>query len=202
MLNIAVILGSTRRGRFGEKPARWIFDELKKRPGVQAEFLDLRDYELPFFDEPVSPGWISEPYKNEAVARWTKKIAAQDGFIVVAPEYNRSVAGVMKNAFDWVYKEWNQKAIGFVGYGSVGGGRAIEHMRAISVELQMAPVRQAVHLPVDVYLSMMKDEAPVDAARFQPVQQAADGMIDQLLWWTRALRDARANEASQAKKAA
>jgi len=86
MLNIAVILGSTRRGRFGEKPARWIFDELKKRSGVKAEFLDLRDYELPFFDEPVSPGWISEPYKNEAVSRWTKKIGAQDGFIVVAPQ--------------------------------------------------------------------------------------------------------------------
>ena len=105
MLNIAVILGSTRRGRFGEKPARWIFDELKKRPGVQAELLDLRDYELPFFDEPVSPGWISEPYQNEAVARWTEKIAAQDGFIVVAPEYNRSVAGVMKNAFDSMKQE-------------------------------------------------------------------------------------------------
>ena len=101
MLDIAVILGSTRRGRFGEKPARWIFDELKKRPGVDAEFIDLRDYEMPFFDEPVSPGWITEPYRNEAVARWTKKIAAEDGFIVVAPEYNRSAAGVMKNAFDW-----------------------------------------------------------------------------------------------------
>ena len=201
MLNIAVILGSTRRGRFGEKPARWIFDELKKRPGVRAEFLDLRDYELPFFDEPVSPGWITEPYRNEAVARWTKKIAAQDGFIVVAPEYNRSVAGVMKNAFDWVYNEWNRKAIGFVGYGGVGGGRAIEHMRAISVELQMAPVRQAVHLPMDVYFSMMNDEAPVDAARFQPVQQAADTMIDQVLWWAGALKDAREGQTEQAKAA-
>lgn len=201
MLNIAVILGSTRRGRFGEKPARWIFDELKKRPGVHAEFLDLRDFQLPFFDEPVSPGWISEPYENEAVARWTKKIGAQDGFIVVAPEYNRSVAGVMKNAFDWVYKEWNHKAVGFVGYGSVGGGRAIEHMRAVVIELQMAPIRQAVHLPVDLYMSMMKDEAPVDAARFQPVQQAADTMIDQLLWWSRALKSARENETKQAKAA-
>src|SRR5262249_6248089 len=194
--------GSTRRGRFGEKPARWIFDELKKRPGVSAEFVDLRDYALPFFDEPVSPSWTTEPFKNEAVVRWTTKIAAQDGFIVVAPEYNRSVAGVMKNAFDWVYREWNRKAIGFVGYGSVGGGRAIEHMRAIAIELQMAPVRQAVHIPVELYLSIMKDEAPVDPARFQPVQQAADAMIDQLLWWAGALKDARAAEAGQARKAA
>ena len=146
MLNIAVILGSTRRGRFGEKPARWIFDELKKRPGVAAELIDLRDYDMPFFDEPVSPGWITEPYPNAAVARWTKKIAAQDGFIVVAPEYNRSAAGVMKNAFDWVYKEWNRKAIGFVGYGNAGGARGIEHMRATAIELQMAPVRTAVRI--------------------------------------------------------
>lgn len=202
MINIAVILGSIRRGRFGEKPARWIFDEVKKRSGVSAEFVDLRDYELPFFDEPVSPGWITEPYKNEAVARWTRKIAAQDGFIVVAPEYNRSVAGAMKNAFDWVYKEWNRKAIGFVGYGAVGGGRAIEHMRTIAIELQMAPIRAGVHLPVDLYLSMMKDEAPVDPARFQPVQQAADTMIDQLVWWASALKEARDTEASEAKKAA
>ena len=119
----------------------------------------------------------------------------------MAPEYNRSVAGVMKNAFDWVYKEWNRKAIGFVGYGAVGGGRAIEHMRTIAIELQLAPVRQAVHLPADVYMSMMKEEAPVDAARFQPVQQAADGMIDQLLWWAGALKGAREGETTQAKAA-
>jgi NAD(P)H-dependent FMN reductase len=201
MLNIAVILGSTRRGRFGEKPARWIFDELKKRPGVTAEFLDLRDYELPFFDEPVSPGYITEPFKNEAVARWTKKIAAQEGFIVVAPEYNHSASGVMKNAVDWVYNDWNRKPIGFVGYGSAGGARGVEHMRAIAVELQMAPVQKGVHLPVDLYLSMMKEEAPVDAARFAPVQQAADTMIDQVLWWAVALRNAREHDTKQAKAA-
>jgi NAD(P)H-dependent FMN reductase len=200
MVKIAVILGTTREGRFGEKPARWIFGELEKKSGVKAEFLDLRDYPMPFFDQPVSPGWITEPYKNEAVARWTKKIAAQDGFIVVAPEYNRSVAGVMKNAFDWVYNEWNRKPIGFVGYGAIGGGRSIEHMRSIAIELQMAPVRTAVHLPVDLYMSMMKDEAPVDPARFAPVQQAADTMIDQLVWWATTLKDAR--EIEQTAKAA
>jgi len=191
MLKIAVILGSTREGRFGEKPARWILGELEKRPGVAAELLDLRDYRLPFFDQPVSPGWISEPYKDAAVARWTKEVAAQDGFVVVAPEYNRGVGGEMKNAFDWVYREWNRKAVGFVGYGVVGGARAVEQMRLISVELQMAPVRHGVHLPIDLYLSMMKDEAPVDPARFAPVQQAADNMLADLLWWARALKGAR-----------
>ena len=107
----------------------WIFDELKKRKGVEATFLDLKDYNLPNFDEAVSPAWTPEPFKQETVARWTKAVGAEDGFVIVAPEYNRSLSGAMKNAFDWVYPEWNRKAVGFVGYGSTGGARAIEHMR-------------------------------------------------------------------------
>jgi NAD(P)H-dependent FMN reductase len=201
MLNIAVILGSTRQGRFGEKPARWIFDELKKRKGVNAELLDLRDYRMPFFNEPVSPGWIKEPYKNEAVARWTKKIGANDGFIVVAPEYNRSVSGEMKNAFDWVYNEWANKAVGFVGYGTVGGARAVEHMRVIGVELQMASMKHGVHLPISAYMAMMDKEAPVDPALFEPVQAAADSMLDQLFWWTTALKEARDRDAANKTEA-
>ena len=118
MINIGVILGSVRQGRFGDKPAQWIFNELKKRKGVNATFLDLKDYDLPNFDQPMSPAWISEPFKQDGVARWTKAVGAEDGFIIVAPEYNRSVGGAMKNAFDWVYPEWNRKAVGFVGYGS------------------------------------------------------------------------------------
>ena len=97
----------------------------------------------------------------------------------------------MKNAFDWVYREWNRKAIGFVGYGSVGGARAVEHMRLIAVELQMAPVRQGVHLPMDLYMAMMGEQAPVDPALFAPVQQTADTMLDQVVWWSAALKAAR-----------
>src|SRR5258708_39428028 len=89
MLKIAVILGTTRHGRFGEKPAQWILGDLQKNPDIEAELLDLRDYDLPFFNEAVSPGWISEPFKNEVAARWTKKIAENDGFVMVAPQYNR-----------------------------------------------------------------------------------------------------------------
>ena len=150
MLKIGVILGSVRQGRFGDKPAQWIFDELKKRKGVEATFLDLKDFNLPNFDQPMSPAWISEPFPQENVARWTKAIGAQDGFIILAPEYNRSLGGAMKNAFDWVYREWNRKAVAFVGYGSTGGARAVEHMRNIAVELQMAPVRQGVHIMWDM----------------------------------------------------
>ena len=200
MVNIGVILGSVRQGRFGDKPAQWILDELKKRKGVEATLIDLKDYDLPNFDQPVSPAWISEPFKQDGVARFTRAIAAEDGFIVVAPEYNRSVGGAMKNAFDWVYPEWNRKAVGFVGYGSTGGARAVEHMRNIAVELQMAPVRQGVHIMWDLMAPVMQQPAPLDPAHFTPVQQSADTMIDQLVWWTAALKDAR--EAETRKKAA
>ena len=200
MVNIAVILGSIRENRFGDKPARWIFDELKKRGDVRATFLDLKDFNLQNFDSPVSPAWISEPFTQENVARWTRAVGEQDGFIVVAPEYNRSLGGAMKNAFDWVYPEWNRKAVGFVGYGSTGGARAIEHMRNIAVELQMAPVRQGVHIMWELMAPLMQEKAPVDPAHFAPVQQSADAMIDQLVWWSSALKAARESEAQ--KKAA
>jgi NAD(P)H-dependent FMN reductase len=197
MLKVAVILGSVRKARFGEKPAQWILGDLQKNPEIKVELLDLRDFDLPAFDEPVSPGWIGQPYKNEAVARWTQKIAANDAFVIVTPEYNHSVPSGLKNAIDWVYAEWTKKPIGFVSYGAVGGARAVEHLRGIAVELQMAPVRTAVHLPLDLYISMMKDPAPVDPARFKPVEHAAHTMIEQLLWWGKALNEARRLEAEQ-----
>jgi NAD(P)H-dependent FMN reductase len=191
MLKIGVILGTIRQGRFGEKPARWILGELNKHPDIEAELLDLRDYPMPFFDEPVSPGWISEPYKNEVVARWTKKIGEKDGYVIIAPEYNRSFTGVLKNAIDWVYREWNKKVVGFVSYGSVGGARAVEHLRTVAVEMQMVPVRQGVHLPWEVYMSMAKDEVPVDPAKFAPVEQQAHALVEQIAWYGKALQAAR-----------
>ncbi len=194
MLRIAVILGSVREGRFGDKPAQWIFDELKKRKGVDATFLDLKAFDLPNFDSPVSPAWVSEPLSQGNVAKWAAAIGEQDGFIVVAPEYNRSLGGAMKNAFDWIYPEWNRKAVGFVGYGSTGGARAVEHMRNIAVELQMAPVRQGVHIMWETMAPLMQEKAPVDPARFAVVQQSADGMIDQLVWWSSALKAARESD--------
>jgi NAD(P)H-dependent FMN reductase len=197
MLKVAVILGTTRHGRFGEKPAQWILGDLKKNPDIQAELLDLRDYDLPFFDEAVSPGWISEPYKNETVARWTKKIAENDAFVMVAPEYNRGYTAVLKNSIDWVYKEWNKKPVGFLSYGGVGGARAVEQLRNVAVEVQMVPVRQGIHLPLDVYISMMKDEAPVDPARFKPVEPQAHALIEQLLWWGNVLKAQREADAGE-----
>src|SRR6266576_58056 len=115
---IAVIVGSTREGRFSEKPAQWIFEHLRKRSGIEARLLDLRDFPMPFFDQavpPASPG--RAPYQHEVVKRWTAEIAAADGFIFVTPEYNYGPPAVLKNAIDWVYPEGNRKSAAFVSYG-------------------------------------------------------------------------------------
>ena len=197
MPRIAVILGSTRQKRFGEKPARWVFEELKKRKGVEAEFLDLRDYPMPFYDLPASPNRLQGEYGTEPVIRWRKRIGQADGFIIVAPEYNHGYSATLKNAIDYVYKEWNNKPVGFVSYGNVGGARAVEQLRLVAIELQMAPIRAAVHVPVDIYMAIMNEEAPVNPERFKPVQSAADAMLDQLLWWTDALKAARERDSTE-----
>src|SRR6266849_5277167 len=124
MTVISVIVGSTREGRFSEKPAKWILQHLKKRKGVDARLLDLRDFPMPFFDQPLTPAMPGRPpYKNEVVQRWTAAIAQSDGFVFVTPEYNYGPSAVLKNAIDWDYPEWNRKAVGFVSYGSAMGTR-------------------------------------------------------------------------------
>ncbi|MBI2610999.1 NAD(P)H-dependent oxidoreductase [Candidatus Kaiserbacteria bacterium] len=188
-LKIKVILGSTRPTRFSEYPGRWIFDILKKREGVDAELLDLRDYEMPLFNEAQTPSSKKEPYKNEAVARWSKKIAEADAFIIVSPEYNRGPSGVLKNALDWVYPEWNQKAVAFVSYGTVGGARAIEALRISAIELQMAPIRNSVNIPS--HWNLRESDGSLKVGALDTYERAAEGMIDQLIWWTKVLKRAR-----------
>lgn len=189
-LNIKVIAGSTREGRFSDKAAAWIAEELKKQEGVAVEVLDLRDYDMPFFNEPSSPSFKQEPYKNEAVARFTKKIEEGDAFVIVTPEYNHGTSGVLKNALDWVYQEWNNKPVAFVSYGGVGGARAVEQLRLNAIELQMAPIRTAVHIPGEQYFPVVFGK--VNASElFSSLSNQAEAMIAQLLWWTRALKNAR-----------
>ncbi|MBI4359975.1 MAG: NAD(P)H-dependent oxidoreductase [Candidatus Jacksonbacteria bacterium] len=189
-LSIKVIAGSTREGRFSDKPASWIAEVLKRQDGVAVEVLDLRDHDLPFFNESVSPSFKQEPYKNEAVSRFTAKIAEGDAFVIVTPEYNHGTSGVLKNALDWVYQEWNNKPVGFVSYGSVGGARAVEHLRLVAIELQMAPIRNAVHIPGERYFPVLFGKASADEL-FAALADDANDMITQLLWWARALKNAR-----------
>ncbi|MBI2120694.1 MAG: NAD(P)H-dependent oxidoreductase [Parcubacteria group bacterium] len=189
-LNIKVIAGSTREGRFSDKAALWIAEEIKKQKGVIAEVLDLREYDMPFFNEAVSPSFKQEPYKNEAVARFTKKIAEGDAFVMVTPEYNHGTSGVLKNALDWVYQEWNNKPVAFVSYGSVGGARAVEQLRQTAIELQMAPIRNAVHIPGEQYFPVLFGKAAASDL-FASQSEKANGLITQLLWWAKALKTAR-----------
>lgn len=190
-INIKVIAGSTREGRFSDKAAAWIAEEIKKEgEGVLPEVLDLRDYDMPFFNESVSPSFKQEPYKNEAVARFTKKIAEGDAFVLVTPEYNHSTSAVLKNALDWVYPEWNNKPVAFMSYGGVGGARAVEHLRQIAIELQMAPIRNAIHIPGEQYFPVLFGKASASDL-FSSQSEKAKALITQLLWWTKALKTAR-----------
>jgi NAD(P)H-dependent FMN reductase len=190
MVTISVIVGSTRQGRFSEKPAQWIFQHLQKRDGIEARLLDLRDFPMPFFDQPLTPAMPGRPpYENEVVKRWTAEIAASDGFVFVAPEYNYGTSAVLKNAIDWVYPEWNRKAAAFVGFGSAMGARAIQQLRETMIEVQIAPVRSSVHIPVATLWAHFQG-GDVDKGLGELGKQA-DVMIDDLLWWTTALKAAR-----------
>jgi NAD(P)H-dependent FMN reductase len=190
MAVISVIVGSTREGRFSEKPAKWILQHLKKRAGVDARLLDLRDFPLPFFDQqatPATPG--RPPYKQEVVKRWTTAIGESDAFVFVTPEYNYGTSAVLKNAIDWVYPEWNRKPVAFVSYGSAGGARSVQQLRETAIELQLAPIRSAVHVPVATLWAHYQG-GDVEAGLAQ-IEAPAAAMIDDLLWWMKALTAAR-----------
>ena len=190
MTIISVIVGSTRQGRFSEKPAQWIFEHLVKRKEIEARLLDMRDFPMPFFDQAVPPSMPGRPpYPNEVVQKWTAEIAASDGFVFVTPEYNYGTSAVLKNAIDWVYPEWNRKAAAFVSYGSAMGARAVQQLRETAIEVQMAPIRSSVPIPVATLWAHFQG-GDVDKGLAEMDQQAA-AMIDDLLWWTSALKAAR-----------
>lgn len=189
-INIKIIAGSIREGRFSIKAAEWIAAELAKREGLAVEVLDLKDYVMPFFDQSITPSMKAEPYAHEAVARFTQKIAEGDAYIMVTPEYNHGPSAVLKNAMDWVYQEWNNKPVAFVSYGTVGGARAVEQLRLVAVELQMAPIREAIHINGEQYFPAYFGKTDVGEL-FDSLNEKAGRMIDQLLWWAEALRAAR-----------
>lgn len=186
-LSLKVIIGSTREGRFSEFPAKWIADQMQQLESVETEVLDLRDFPMPFFDSAQTPSNLKEPYPDPNVQKWTAKIADADGYVIVSPEYNHGYTAVLKNAIDWVYKEWNNKAVGFVSYGSVGGGRAVEQLRLVATELQMAPVRVAVHIPWASMVAVREGKLE----ELNNFQGPATGMLNQLVMWSKAMKNAR-----------
>lgn len=188
---VAIIIGSTRDSRFGEKPARWIHDvATRERPDWDVELVDLRDFELPLFNEAASNLWA--PSQDKRAVAWQKKLAGFDAYIFVTPEYNRSITGALKNALDQAYKEWNRKPAAILGYGAAGAARAAEHLRTIAIELQMAPIRHGVHiLGADFFkVHPMGGNAPISEIEAN-ILPATKAMLDDLDWWTRAMIAAR-----------
>jgi NAD(P)H-dependent FMN reductase len=183
-LRIAIILGSTRPGRNGKAVADWVLDRAGARAAADYELVDLADYPLPHLDEAI-PASLGQ-YAGEHTKAWAEKIASFDGFVFVTPEYNHSTSGVLKNAIDYLYAEWNNKAAAFVSYGGLGGARAIEHLRAIASELQIAHVRAqlsfSLHTDFENY-SVFKPGPQHD--------DAATALFDQLEAWTGALKTVR-----------
>lgn len=180
MTRIGIILGSTRPNRNGEQVARWVLDLASRRDDAEFELIDLRDYPLPHLDEPLPPSFGQ--YQNEHTRQWAAKIASFDGFVIVTPEYNHGTSGVLKNAIDYLYAEWTNKAVGFVSYGSVGGARAVEHLRLVAGELQMADVRQQVALSLATEFENYRTFKPGDYN-----VAALDVLLDQVIAWSTVL---------------
>src|SRR5436309_5106294 len=184
MLRIAIIIGSTRPGRKGEAVAKWVYEIAQKRSDALFELVDIKDFNLPLLDEPVPPsmGQYSKPHTKV----WAAKIGSFDGYVFVAPEYNHGISGALKNAIDFLFAQWNNKAAGFVSYGGIGGARAVEQLRLVLAEVQMATVRN------QVLLSMFTDFE--NFTTFKPAlhhQKSLGAMLDQVVAWAGALKPLR-----------
>lgn len=187
---IAVIISSTRDTRFADKPANWFMEKVQDHPELKFELLDLRDQDLPFFNEKASNAFA--PSQDPRVVAWQKKLAGFDGFVFVVAEYNHSITGALKNALDQAYVEWNRKPMAALAYGGVGGARALEHLRLIAIELQMVPLRSAIHIGGGDFIkvSPMGENAPMSAIE-DHLKGALDNMLNELSWWTRVTKAAR-----------
>lgn len=192
---IAVIIGSTRPTRFADTPAQWILKQVQARDDMDPELIDLRDHPLPFFDEMASNLWM--PSVNPEAVRWQETVGRFDGYIFVVAEYNHSITGVLKNALDQAYKEWNRKPFTAIGYGGTGATRAVEHLRLIAVELQMVSTHASVHIGGGDFVAVhprfgnrpMED---IEASLLASTRTA----LDELVWWAKATIAAKAAEAT------
>jgi NAD(P)H-dependent FMN reductase len=193
MTHILAITGTTRRGRFSEKVAAWVVEQLVARDDFSVELVDLRDYPLPFFDE-APPARTRRDYPTDEIARLGRRIDQADGFVILTAEYNHGYPAVLKNALDHTFVEWQRKPVTFVGWGNVGGARAIEQLREVAVEFEMAPLRHAVHILPDLMVPAMRSPDPFDTAVFAPLEPKLKTLADDLAWWASALAVARAHD--------
>ncbi|WP_458792647.1 NADPH-dependent FMN reductase [Yoonia sp. MH D7] len=187
---IAIIIGSTRATRFADKPAQWMLEQAKARDDMSVELVDLRDFDLPLFDEPASNMWM--PSSDPKAVAWQEKIGEFDGYIFVTAEYNHSITGALKNALDQAYNEWNRKPMGAIGYGGVGAARAVEHLRNIAVELKMVPVHGAVHIAGGDFMAVHPLGSNGEMATIEDhLKNGATALLDDIVWWANATKVAR-----------
>src|SRR5512139_4094985 len=184
MIKIGIIIGSTRPGRKADTVARWVYEIAKKRNEAEFEVVDIKDFNLPLLDEPVPPS--QHQYSQPHTKIWASKIATFDGFVFVTPEYNHGTSAALKNAIDYLYQEWNNKAAGFVSYGSVGGTRAVESLRLVMGELQIADVRAQVTLSLFTDFENLTSFNP---ATFH--ENSVNTLLDQLMAWSSAMKALR-----------
>ncbi len=187
-MKIGVLLGSIRKVRRGERVAKWLMPQLAKFKDVEFELLDLRDYPLPFYAEDNSPDSLENGYSNEVATKWAAKIGEKDAYIIITSEYNHGPAAVLKNALDYVYNEWVKKPVAFVSYapGAGAGIRAVEQLRENTIELQMVPMREAVH--ISHVLDTIDENGNLLKGHYN---ERVDKVVEQLLWWAKALKAAR-----------
>ena len=187
---IGIIISTTREGRFGERVARWVADLAATRPEIDTEIVDLRDFPLPFFDAVASPAYV--PIETPEARKWANKIAELDGYIFVTAEYNHSISGVLKNAVDYLYAEPNRKPAAFVGYGAVGGARAVEQLRLMAIELDIVPLKKAVHINMEPLMGMLREGK--DFADYPYLAPTVTTMLDELSWYAQTLKAGRRSE--------
>lgn len=185
--SIAIVISTTRPGRFGEVPTAWIADIASRRSDASFEIVDLRDYPMPHFEERLP--LVYAPVENPVARRWATKMASFDGYIFVTAEYNHSITGVLKNALDHLYSEVHRKPATFVGYGGAGGARAVEHLRNILAEMHVASLKHAVHIGMVEMIGMLREGKSM--ADYPHLADAAGPMLDDLVWWANALKAAR-----------
>jgi NAD(P)H-dependent FMN reductase len=189
MLKVGLIVGSTRPNRFADVPVKWLVDGAAARTDLDLQVLDLRDYALPLYDEPVPQAYTGGSYAQPAAEAWRKAVGKFDAFIATAAEYNHGPTAVLKNALDSAQLEWRRKPIAFVGYGGVGAARAIEVLRGVAVELQMAPIRHEVNIAMEPFLGVLTQGRNLDD--YEHLVQSRDAVFDNLVWWGEALKIAR-----------
>ena len=190
---IQVITGTTYEGRFSERVAHWVLKRLSARADVHVELVDLREYPLPCFDG-SPPDRTPRDYPSDEVARFCRTIDRADGYVVLAAEYYQGYPAMLKNAMDWTFVEWQRKPVSYVGWGGIGGPDAVEPLRQVAVESEMAPLRHAVHILPDIIIAARQLADSRSTTAFAPLDPQLTILLDELTWWAAALRTARRSD--------